>query len=209
MTRRAGQSRIIVGLTGGIAAGKSFVARGLLEAAADLSLDAILIDSDQLSRHAWDDPTCRQKLAAILGEAVCPPLPALIDRSAVAKVIFADESKRHAVEAVIHPFISAERSRRIEATAAQLIIVDSPLLLETGLDRMCDAVVFVDTPAAERLERAVKRGWSPAALAAREASQWPIERKKEHSSYVIAGTYRRDELAESCRSVLREIFTRG
>jgi dephospho-CoA kinase len=68
-------------------------------------------------------------------------------------------------------------------------IWDTPLLLETGLNKQCDAVVFVEAPEASRAARVREnRGWEGAELARREKSQWPLDRKREISDYVISNT---------------------
>lgn len=195
----------ILGLTGGIASGKSHVANALVLAGQDLGLVGRVIDSDVLAAEAWQDRECRAELTSLLGESAAPPLPAEVDRRAVAAAIFGDEVLRKRVEAVIHPYVARRRKALLAEAGADLVVLDSPLLLESGLDAECDAVVFVDTPEAIRQQRAKMRGWSAEALGSREAAQWPTDRKQIRASHCIKGTYSDYELRVACRDLLRTL----
>jgi dephospho-CoA kinase len=70
-----------------------------------------------------------------------------------------------------------------------VVVIDAPLLLETGTDRLCDVLVYVDAPRSHRLERVRRtRGWTAGELARRESAQWPLEKKKRRADYVIRNT---------------------
>jgi dephospho-CoA kinase len=199
----------IVGLTGGIASGKSHVARALVMAGRELGVAGRVIDSDVLAAEAWEDKGCRAVLTSLLGEAVVPPLPGRVDRGAVAAAIFGNEALRKRVEAVIHPYVAGRRQQLLAEGGVGLFVLDSPLLLESGLGASCDAVVFVDTPEAVRRQRAAARGWSEEALASREAAQWPMDRKRFHANHYIKGTYGDVELRAACRDLLEVLGLRG
>lgn len=203
----------IVGLTGGIASGKSHVARALADAAGRAGVKARVIDSDALAAEAWGDEKCRQKLTALLGAFVAPPLPCQVDRKAVAAAIFADDSLRRGVEAIIHPYVARQRAALIRqaevGVEVGLFVLDSPLLLESGLAAGCDAVLFVDTPDEVRRHRAGVRGWSADALARREDAQWTLGRKKSAANHVISGAYDDVRLAMACDDFLRAAGVSG
>lgn len=198
-----GERPYIVGLAGGIASGKSHVARALVTAGAELGVPGRVIDSDVLAAQAWEDAECRGQLGELLGELAAPPLPAKVDRQAVAAAIFGNEVLRKRVEGVIHPYVARRRREILAEGGVGLVVLDSPLLLESGLGSECDAVVFVDTPDVVRRERAASRGWSAEALASREAAQWPLDRKRLAANHCIKGTYSEYELRDACRSLLK------
>ncbi len=194
----AGGRKPIIGLIGGIGAGKSFVA-GLLG-----QLGCIVIDSDAVARHAWLDAAVRRSLVPLLRDRGIDPT----DRRAVARAMFADTTLRRAVEAVIHPFIHSHRNGIMQAGAAdphvRAFVWDSPLLLEAGLGGECDAILFVDTPQSVRQNRVRSRGWDAGELARRESAQLPLEEKRRRATDVIDGT----SDAQAMQTQLTELLKR-
>ena len=151
-----------MGLTGGIAAGKSTVARRLTE------LGAIVIDADLLARRVVEPGT--PGLAAVraeFGDSVLAPDGSL-DRAALGALVFADEGARRRLEAIVHPLVRAEAARleaaAIGADATAVVVHDIPLLVETGQGRPADGfdlVLVVDAPTETQLERLVRdRGYT-------------------------------------------------
>ena len=89
------------------------------------------------------------------------------------------------------------------------IIWDTPLLFEAGLEKGCDAVVFVDVPQPQRLERVARsRGWDEVELIRREKSQWPLDKKREISDYIIDNTADAEEVRGQVREVLFRILAK-
>ena len=85
------------------------------------------------------------------------------------------------------------------------LVIDAPLLLEVGLDRECDRIVFVDTPSEARAERVrASRGWTPEELARREDLQWPLDRKRGSADHVIRNDGDPASLRAQVRAVLDE-----
>jgi dephospho-CoA kinase len=114
------------------------------------------------------------------------------------------------LEQLLHPWVDRARERAMSAAADDpqvlAFIWDTPLLFETGLNRQCDAVVFVETARALRLERLrTSRGWDAAELDRREKSQWPLDKKREMSDYVVVNTADADD---DVRSQVRETLSR-
>ena len=108
--------------------------------------------------------------------------------SATGRAIFADATLRADVERIMHPRIEARRRAQFAAAplSTRAFIIDAPLLFEVGLERECDAVIFVDAPREHRLARVrATRGWDDAELARREASQMPLDEKRRRSSDVV------------------------
>ncbi|GMA31160.1 dephospho-CoA kinase [Litorihabitans aurantiacus] len=163
---RAGAGPVLVGLTGGIASGKSTIARLLAERGAQV------VDADALAREVLEPGT--PGLAAVVerfGSGVLGP-DGVLDRAALARVVFADEAARRDLEGVVHPAVGERFARVVDAAAAgEVIVHDVPLLVENGLAPRYDLVVVADAPEPVRLERAVARGMTREQAAARIAAQ--------------------------------------
>ena len=145
-----------VGLTGGVASGKSTVAAILAE------LGAVVIDADKLAREVVEPGT--PGLAAVVEEFGQDVLgdDGGLDRAALGAVVFADEEKRRRLEGILHPLIRA-RSKEIEAEAGDhdLVVHDIPLLAESGQADRFEAVIVVDVPEETQVERMTgQRGWT-------------------------------------------------
>ncbi len=137
-----------VGLTGGIAAGKSTVARRLVE------LGAVLIDADVVAREVVAPGT--EGLAAVL-DAFGPGVLAAdgaLDRAALAGIVFADQAARERLNAIVHPLVRRRGQQQLATAPADAVVVqDVPLLVETGLAAGFHLVVVVHAPQAERVRR--------------------------------------------------------
>ncbi len=181
-----------VGLTGNIGSGKStvaglFVARG-----------AALIDADVLARAATDDPAVLKAVGEAFGASIIQG--SVIDRRTLAEVVFADPDARRRLNAIIHPWVAAERERRVVALVAQaeppaIIVHDIPLLFEVGLEAEMDKTVVVDAPFTVRLARVQARsGLSEGEFHARDAAQLPLAEKVRRADYVIDNGAGEDDL---------------
>jgi dephospho-CoA kinase len=142
-------SRILhVGLTGGIASGKSAVSQRLAEHG------AVIIDADQLAREVVDVGT--EGFAQIVGEfgeGVVAEDNSL-DRAALGQMVFDDETARARLNAIVHPKVrEAAAQRRQAAPEGSVVVEDIPLLVETGQQDRFDVLVVVQAPEAERLRR--------------------------------------------------------
>jgi dephospho-CoA kinase len=175
----------VIGLLGGIAAGKTAVATMLAE------LGATLVSADAIAHAVLDRPQTRERIAARWGGEVVGD-NGKVDRERLAERVFGEPQELAALEAITHPAIVAalrqqiEEARRSQDTVA--VVVDAPLLLETELDGLCDVLVLVECPREERLARAAARGWDPEELGRREAHQQPLGLKRERADVVIQGS---------------------
>ncbi|MBC7834078.1 MAG: dephospho-CoA kinase [Phycisphaerales bacterium] len=172
----------VIGLAGGIGAGKSRVARIMEE------LGCLVVDSDAQARVILDQPAVQARLREWWGGGVID-VDGRTDRKAVAEVIFKDPSQRVRLEALVHPLVriarEAERDRARRGHR-RAFVIDAPLLFEAGVDAECDAVIYIDAPRSLRLDRVrLTRGWSESELDRREAAQLPLEEKKRRSAAVI------------------------
>jgi dephospho-CoA kinase len=195
-------SKPIIGIVGGIGSGKSFVADLFGE------LNCLVIHSDKLVDEAYNDPEVQRTLGQWWGQAVLGP-DGLVRKKALAAQVFGNPDDRRRLEGLLHPLVN-DRRRQIMAQAADSAISayvwDSPLLLETGLGLECDAIVFVDAPEALRLGRvAAGRGWDAVELTRREKLQWPLDKKREISEYVVDNTAGADQARGQVKDVLFRI----
>ena len=179
-----------VGLTGGIASGKSTVAALLAD------LGAVVIDADQLARDVVAPAT--PGLAAVVEEFGPGVLNEAgeLDRPAMADLVFNDEFARRRLEAIVHPMVF-ERIMELEAAARpeDVVVHDIPLLAESGRADTFDAVIVVDVPVEVAIERMVsERGMSVADAQARIAAQTSREARRAIATHVIDNTGSRDDL---------------
>jgi dephospho-CoA kinase len=192
------RSKPVIGLTGGIGAGKSSIARLFG------SLGCAVIDSDALSHEALQSSDVKTVLEQWLGPGIYNA-DGSVSRKAVGGMVFGDVEKISRLNGVIHPRVATMREalmkRYLVDPAIAAIVWDSPLLMETGLYRDCDAVVFVNVPLGVRLERVRQgRGWTPEELARREKLQFPLDKKAQVADYCVDNS--QDE-ASSLRQVQR------
>jgi dephospho-CoA kinase len=191
---------LMVGLTGGIGAGKSAVAARLAE------LGALVVDSDRLAREVVAPGT--EGLAEVVtafGERVLTPAGEL-NRPAVAALVFDDEAARARLEGIIHPRVRARMAEIVAAAPADAIVVnDVPLLVEAGLSANYDLVVVVLASEELRLARLVgERGMSEEEARARMAAQASDEQRRAVADIVIENDGTLGELRESVDAAWRE-----
>ena len=176
----------IIGIAGGIGSGKSFVASLFGE------IGCLVISSDNQVAAAYRAEDIKQTLRGWWGDEVIKA-DGEVDKRFIAAKVFNSPDERRRLEGLIHPRVHEMRRREMEAAAGdssvKAFIWDTPLLFETGLNKECDAVVFVDSPLPLRLERvSQKRAWDEAELLRREKSQHPLDSKREISDYVVSNT---------------------
>ena len=172
----------VIGLTGGIASGKSTASAYLRE------LGAVIVDADAISRAST-----RRGGAAF--EAVCAAFGDIlgadgeIDRRKLGGIVFADEDARRKLNSIVHPAVMAESRAQIEnarASGVKMCILDVPLLFETGMEKLCDETWLIYVPREEQVRRMAERdGLDAAAAAARIDSQMPLEEKERRATVVI------------------------
>jgi dephospho-CoA kinase len=173
----------LIGLTGGIATGKSTVDRMLA------ARGATVIDADELAREAVrpGEPTL-DRVVERFGAGVLRPDGSL-DRSRLGEIVFADSDARHDLERITHPRIIELTQERVAAAlsgAAPFVVVDIPLLFEHGRETMFDGVLLVYAPADVQVQRLRERNHlDETAARQRLAAQLPIDEKRAHATWII------------------------
>jgi dephospho-CoA kinase len=194
-----------VGLTGGVASGKSSVSSLLRE------LGALVVDADELAREVVEPGT--PGLEAVVAEFGPDVLTGDggLDRARVGAIVFADPARRAALEAIIHPRVR-ERAAEIAAAAPPgvLVVQDIPLLVETGQAASFDAVLVVDVPEEVQVERAMReRGWSEDEARARISAQATRQQRLDAATYVIDNSGTRDDLRRRVTEVVEALTAAG
>lgn len=191
---------LTLGIVGGIGSGKSLVAEAFRKHA------GYLIPADQLGHEALRQADIRSRAVERWGTGILNE-HGEADRQKIGAIVFASADELRALEVMVFPYIE----KRIEEEIAQarcqpdvkFIILDAAILLETGWQRNCDKVVFVDAPREVRLARLrEKRGWSEQEVNRREAVQMPLDEKKRHADAVIVNDAGPDKVARQVQDLL-------
>lgn len=165
---------LLVGLTGGIGAGKSTVAELLAERG------ALVIDADDLARRAVAPGTAGfDRVVEVFGEGILGP-EGDIDRARLAEIVFADEERRRELEAIVHPEVARLFAEAVEPhrDTDRVVVYSVPLLAERGLAELFDVVVVVVADVDRRTERLMRdRGMAADEVRARVAAQLDDEQR--------------------------------
>ena len=193
---------VVVGLTGGLASGKTTVAKIFQ------SLGARIIDADELARAvvkpgkpAWKD---------VIKEFGTQVLTAdnTINRQALAEIVFKSPKKLHLLQTIIHPRVAREQAKQVKNIQHEdphaVIIYDAALLLEARAHRRMDHVMVVTADRATQLARACRRdGLTKAQALRRIRQQMPLRHKLDYADAVLDGTWSRTQLRRAVQSLYR------
>jgi dephospho-CoA kinase len=188
-----------VGLTGGIGSGKSEVARIFAE------LGAFIIDTDTLAREAVAPNS--DGLLAIAHEWPQVVRGGVLDRSALAEIVFTDPLARERLNAIVHPFVRrlAEERARV-AARGQLVVDVVPLLFETGYVDLVEKSIVVIAPDDERIKRVIGRdGGTEQGIRARMAAQIDPAEARRLADYVIENDGNLEHLRERVQALYKEL----
>ena len=197
----------VFGLIGGVAAGKSHVARAFE------TLGIPTIDADQLGHRVLERPTVARRIGQALGPQILT-VDGKVDRKQLGKAVFGENSAaadaRRALEAIVHPLIRADAIRELEQLESRsepprAAVIDAPLLFEADWDKMCDAILFVETEKATRVQRARRRGWDETEFRRREAAQMPLEEKRLRATHIIPGNAPPEDLRNTVQRLLDQL----
>jgi dephospho-CoA kinase len=174
---------VVVGLTGGIATGKSTIAAMLA------ARGAAVVDADRIA-HALQEPgqACYQRIVETFGNAILDP-QGQIDRRRLGARVFADPDARRRLESILHPAIREACQREIrtaEASGHAVCVVNAALILETGQQERYDALVVVTAPREVQIARLVRnRKLTEAEAQQRLQSQWSTEAKAALADFIL------------------------
>lgn len=195
---------LIVGLTGGVASGKSTVSTVLREEG------AYLIDADQIARDLVQPHTpAWRELVKAFGENILQK-DGSVHRKKLAAIVFSSPEKRSLLNQLLHPRIKEETERRLRAIGQSdpeaIVVIDAALLIETGAYREVDRLIVVHATEAQQIERLRERGGVEPAEALRIVSaQMPLEEKLKVADRVIRTEGSLEETRRKAREVFREL----
>ncbi len=199
----------VIGLLGGVAGGKSFVATEFAR------LGAGVFDADAAAHQVLQLPRIRAAARRRWGDTIFAP-DGRIDRPRLGRIVFAQNpagiKEREYLETLTHAEIAARLRRQAEEMARSGVpaaVLDVPLLIEAAWDANCDTLIYIDAPRSVRLDRARKRGWSENDFHAREQAQASLEWKRDRADRVIDNSGRADQTRTQVEQIWAELIGPG
>jgi len=203
----------VIGILGGVASGKSFVADCFRE------LGAATLDGDRIGHEVLRTAEVEQAARDRWGDAIFDD-EGHIDRRELAKAVFKDGANGQDaseelafLESLTHERIgqrlAAEAEQLRQASGHPAAIIDAAVLLKAGWDHLCDSIIFVEVPEDIRKQRAVDRGWAPSELARREQSQLPLEAKRQRADTIIDNSQDRETTRRQVRQYWASMVESG
>ncbi|RMH54451.1 MAG: dephospho-CoA kinase [Candidatus Hydrogenedentota bacterium] len=199
----------VIGITGTLGAGKSTLAALLREEWERRRVPVLLLDADavvhglfrrEAERLARGEPSpLLDPLAEAFGRDVLDEEKG-VRRELLAERAFGDRKSRERLNAIVHPHVEAEFRKRI-AEAEGVVLLDVPLLFESGMDRLCDVTISVDAPQQERRKRAAHLR----VFEGREEGQWSGAEKARRADYAVENRGSPEELRAEARKLVEEI----
>lgn len=191
-------------MTGGIGAGKSKVAE-IFE-----SLGAAVIDADRMAHRQLEDPSVIEVLRGWWGDRICRA-NGEIDRAVVASIVFDAPDELRRLEGLVYPRMVEERRKlmaKLDADdAVRAIVLDTPKLYEAGVDKICDAVMFVDADLELRVRRvAASKGWAREELTRREKAMEALDIKRAKADYVVTNQSSTEDLRVQVERVFEAVL---
>ncbi len=182
----------VIGLAGGIASGKSMVAEQLRR------LGCAIVDSDQMVHDELAKPDVVQTFESWWGQKVVDS-EGRINRQVMSEIIFSEAEQRKRMESFLYPRLERRREKMMlgfeDDPAVRAIVIDSPLLFEVGLDKLCDAVIFTECDRDVRVGRAREsRGWTESEFDRREMLQKSLDMKARMADYRVVNNSTIDAL---------------
>lgn len=191
---------MILGITGGIASGKSTVSNYLR------SKKIPIVDADAISHKIMvKGSIASKKIEEEFGEVFF--VDGRLDRQKLGRFCFENEERTQKLNAIVHPLIFEEMEKQLEKHKdAPITVLDAPLLIESGLHKRCDKVMIVTCSRGKRVERAIKRSNLPKLeIQKRMSRQMPDSERKQYADYVISNNGTLEKTFEQVDKVLKEL----
>ena len=197
---------LLIGVTGGIGAGKSTVVDAFVHRG------AVPFSADSAVHELYSDPGVIDEVRARWGDDVLAE-DGTVDRSTIAAIVFTDESERRWLEGLLHPLVGRAWLRFVESLRStdeppEFAVAEVPLLFEAGLEDRYDAIVTITAPLPLRIERARARDDGKRLSAERAAAQMPEEEKAERADFTYVNTGSFDDLDTFAGEVLDALRAR-
>ena len=196
---------LLVGVTGGIGSGKSVFSALLAERGAQvIDADAYGQEALRPGEPAW------HSVVAQFGRELLIPQSMEIDRQALAEVVFHDQGKLAALNAIVHPILFSAIADSVERLSQtdEVVVIDAAILVETGMDKNFDTLIVVHADEGLRRERLKKRGMSSADIEARVSSQASTVDLLAKADLVVSNNGTLDELVREADRVWADLTSR-
>ena len=192
-------NKLIVGLTGGFGSGKSTV-RHLLE-----ELGAFVIDADLLAHEALlEGNPVYEKIAALFPDA---RKSGGMDRKKIGGIIFKDKDKRKKLEEIVHPYVFERIGEEIRDAEEKTIVIEVPLLFESGLDRICGKTILVRAPQEEIVKRLIEKGCPEEEIRVRQNAQMPDAGKTKRADFILDNSGSLEKTRREVEKLWRDLHT--
>ena len=190
----------IVGLTGSFGTGKTYVSSIFK------SLGAKVIDADKLAHKSFKkNSAAYKKIIATLGRSILSA-DGSINRKALGRIVFNNKKRLAELNSIIHPGVIREIKDRIKSSKDEVLIIDAPLIFETGLALLMDVLVVVKASRKEQIKRCVKKfNISEQDVCKRMACQMPLKVKIERADYYVDNNGTRKETEKQVKLIWQEL----
>jgi len=193
---------LIVGLTGGIASGKSLVGKELLRMGAET------INCDEIVQGIYEKKEVRRKLISEFGGEIASER-GIINRRRLAEIVFSDSEKLKKLNSLIHPLVFDEVKERAEKLKERnfegIVVVEIPLLFESGMQEFFDRTITISSPKEKRLERLISQNFSKEEAEARINSQMSDEERIKMADYAIDNDKGPEKLITETRNLYKKL----
>lgn len=194
---------MVIGIVGGIAAGKSFVTKEFIAQGAEH------FDADKEAKELYNLPSVVSEIKKRWPIVV--DSKNVVDKSRLAQIVFSptEQGARELNElnALLHPILNGAFITWLKKRKdARLVILDAPLLLEAGMDSLIDYLVFVDADFDVRQKRAAERGWDSGEIVRREARQLPLCEKKERADFCVDSSSSSSDVKKQVAKIVETLF---
>lgn len=198
LLQRPPRTKIVVGLTGSIGTGKSTVAKMFKD------LGAAVFDADKIAHEALlKGSPVYEKISRLFPHAKTGS--GKLDRRKIAAVVFKDASLRKKLERLIHPYVLERLRQETERSGKKILILEVPLLFETGWHRACDETVVVSADPQVVERRLVREAYTPEEIALRRNNQMPLAEKIKRSETVINNSGNLEETKRAVKQVWQRL----
>ena len=195
----APQGKVVVGLTGSFGSGKSTVAKIFKRLGARK-----VIDCDRLAHEVFGpNHPIGKKIKTLFGEK-----GGRLNRKSIARAVFSDPRKRRQLEALVHPYVYKRIREELGKIRGGIVILEVPLLFETGFDEWCDATVSISAPRQAVLDRLRARGFGTAEVGARLKAQLSSREKMRRAHFHIWNSGSKQQLMKRTKSLWEKLTSK-
>ncbi len=201
--KHASQTQPVIGLIGGIGSGKSLVAAMLAK------LDCAVVDADKVGHELLERPGIVRQVTKRFGCEILDE-SGNISRAALGEKVFGSPARLKVLNSIVHKPLRNELERRIKRAktgSVKAVVLDAALLLETDWHKLCDVLVYVDSPKSARLSRVMKqREWPRRELSRRENLQKPLDIKRGKADYIVVNNSSVSHLRRQVRLLYQRLI---